>query len=428
MRRVALVALAALVTAPSVRAATCTPSLSQTLGASPLTVTYGVVCDVPVSAHWTFGDGGTADSTSTQHVYRAGRWRQAVDVTDAGGNVTHVDLAPAVAYAVALRAPRRATYGDAILLRGRVTPALSGRVTIGGIRARWTAPGVFRLRARASKPGPYVARFRDASSAPVWVVLRPKLDVHVVGTPTVGAAVGVAAKLNPAAAGTIRVRVDGRTTRTVDTHSAHDAHVVVIVVPRKGWTAPHRTLAVPVVQPNLGVGARGPTVRMLEQRLRELHYALRGIDGVFGDDDYEAVLAFEKVTGLSRTGTVDAGIWRRLFTADVPRARYGGTHIEVDKTRQVLFFVRGDDVQLVVHVSTGATGNTPLGLWHVYSKVPGWNGVLWYPNFFLRGFAIHGYPEVPAYPASHGCVRIPMWIAPILYSEIPSGFPIYVYA
>ena len=81
----------------------------------------------------------------------------------------------------------------------------------------------------------------------------------------------------------------------------------------------------------------------------------------------------------------------------------------------------------VVHVSTGATGNTPIGRWQVYRKVAGWDWVLWYPMYFLRGFAIHGYPSVPAYPASHGCVRVPMWIAPRLYSENPYGQTVYVY-
>ncbi len=111
----------------------------------------------------------------------------------------------------------------------------------------------------------------------------------------------------------------------------------------------------------------------------------------------------------------------------MPPARYGGDHVEVDKTRQVLFLVRGGKVVLVTHVSTGATGNTPLGLWHVYSKVPGWSWVLWYPSYFLRGFAIHGYPEVPPYPASHGCVRIPMWLAPVIYPQIPESSAIYIY-
>jgi lipoprotein-anchoring transpeptidase ErfK/SrfK len=151
------------------------------------------------------------------------------------------------------------------------------------------------------------------------------------------------------------------------------------------------------------------------------------VDGYFGDDDYAAVLAFQKVNGLARTGAVTPDLWRRLAAAHVPLARYPGTHVEVDKTRQVLFIVRDGKVTEVVHVSTGATGNTPVGLWHVYSKVPGWSWVLWYPNFFLRGFAIHGYPSVPAYPASHGCVRVPMWVAPSLYAQIPGGFPVYVY-
>jgi lipoprotein-anchoring transpeptidase ErfK/SrfK len=93
----------------------------------------------------------------------------------------------------------------------------------------------------------------------------------------------------------------------------------------------------------------------------------------------------------------------------------------------VLFLVRDGRVAVVVHVSTGATGNTPVGMWHVYSKVPGWSWVLWYPNYFLRGFAIHGYPSVPAYPASHGCVRVPMWVAPSLYAQIPYGDAVYVY-
>ena len=81
----------------------------------------------------------------------------------------------------------------------------------------------------------------------------------------------------------------------------------------------------------------------------------------------------------------------------------------------------------MIHVSTGATGNTPLGTWHVYRTVPGYDWVLYYPLYFLRGFAIHGYPSVPPYPASHGCVRIPMWIATSLYSGHGLGTTVVVY-
>jgi hypothetical protein len=89
--------------------------------------------------------------------------------------------------------------------------------------------------------------------------------------------------------------------------------------------------------------------------------------------------------------------------------------------------VRNGVVTAAVHVSTGATGNTPVGRWRVYRKVPGWDWVLWYPMYFLRGFAIHGYPSVPAYPASHGCIRVPMWIAPRLYATNAWGAAVYVY-
>ena len=99
----------------------------------------------------------------------------------------------------------------------------------------------------------------------------------------------------------------------------------------------------------------------------------------------------------------------------------------MSKERQYLLQVRNGRVVRVVHVSTGATGNTPLGRFRVYRKVSGWDWILWYPLYFLRGFAIHGYPEVPPYPASHGCVRVPMWIAPTLAAAIGYGQTIYVY-
>jgi hypothetical protein len=203
--------------------------------------------------------------------------------------------------------------------------------------------------------------------------------------------------------------------------------VRVSLVARPGYTGRFRSLATTIVQPQLGPGSRGPSVRALEARLRELHYVLPRVDGLYGHDTVEAVLAFQKVERLPWTGRVDERVWRRLATARIPRARHGGTHIEVSKGSQYLLNVRNGVVADVVHVSTGATGNTPIGVWTVYRKVPGWDWVLWYPLYFLRGFAIHGYPSVPSYPASHGCVRVPMWFAPRLYEQNPHGQKVYVY-
>ncbi len=118
----------------------------------------------------------------------------------------------------------------------------------------------------------------------------------------------------------------------------------------------------------------------------------------------------------------------------MPKARFGGKglHIEVDKTRQILQLVRDGKVTGTLHVSTGATGNTPVGRWNVLWKAPfthTWLGpaILYRTMTFHGGFAIHGFSPVPAYPASHGCVREPMWAANWTYDQTPVGTPVDVY-
>ena len=83
---------------------------------------------------------------------------------------------------------------------------------------------------------------------------------------------------------------------------------------RPGWTAVQAEATASIVAPELALGARGPSVRELERRLAELHYAIPR-DGYFGSEDLEAVYAFQKVEGLARTGVVTPSLWARLFTA-----------------------------------------------------------------------------------------------------------------
>jgi lipoprotein-anchoring transpeptidase ErfK/SrfK len=118
-----------------------------------------------------------------------------------------------------------------------------------------------------------------------------------------------------------------------------------------------------------------------------------------------------------------------MSRSHVPRARVArGTHIEISKTKQVLFEVRKGRVVNVLHTSTGATGNTPVGTFHVYGKVPGYNAKqMYYSLFFKGGFAIHGYHSVPPYPASHGCARIPIWAARGLYNRWGVGSTVMVF-
>jgi hypothetical protein len=351
--------------------------------------------------------------------------------------------ASAASFTLELTQPPAATYGDTLALRGRIVPALVGApVTISRDgtpvgTATSGADGAFVFRARVDGPATYSAVAGELASPPVALAVRPRLVARVVGARVVGQPLRVDARVEPAGPLQVEVRRGRRVTfsRTYEsaarvglsTRAPHAFRISVTASPPAGWLPASRSLTARTVQPRLAMGSRGAGVLGLERRLAELHYALPRVDSLYGLDTYEAVLAFQKVNGLPWTGRTDGRLWRALARAHVPRARYRGSHIEVSKGRQYLFVVRGGRVQQVVHISTGATGNTPIGRWHVYRKVSGWDWILWYPMYFLRGFAIHGYPSVPAYPASHGCVRVPMWVAPKLFAEVSRGATIWVY-
>ena len=347
------------------------------------------------------------------------------------------------AFSVELRAPAEAEFGARITLRGRITPTLAdaqltihrNAVAVGTVVTR--RDGTFSFKTRVDGPATYEARGGELASAPVAPAVRPRLRARFVGSGVLGAPLRLAARVEPSAALRVVLRRNGRTVveRTysasarigIGTRRGAALVARVTVESPMGWAPASVALRRTVVAPRLGLGSRGASVRILELRLRELRYALPRVDGYYGLDTSEAVLAFQKVERLPWTGRVDARVWNRLRRAHPPRARHLGTHIEVSKGGQYLLVVRKGVVATAVHASTGATGNTPLGRWRVYRKVPGWDWVLWYPMYFLRGFAIHGYPSVPAYPASHGCVRVPMWIAPRLYASHGWGSTVYVY-
>ena len=439
--RGAIVLLAGLALAAPATAASplVTVSATPATGVAPLRVTLSASGDAATYS-WDLGDGTAASGPRVTHVYAAGRFTATVTATNVAGEVAQAQ-AQVIAgkRTIALTAPRAADYGDAATLTGVLRPAARGarvqlyRGNTHVTSARVGAAGRFRARILLRSPGPYHVRFGAVRSAPRTISLRPELTAAVPAVAPVGGALTLTPRLVPVRAGSIAVRVfsNGRLIRSragrISTAGSGSIRIELTTAPRPGYARVRRTLTTQVVQPSLARGARGPSVLALERRLAELKYAIRGVDSVYGHDTYEAVLAFQKVNGLPRTGRVEGWLWRRLARAGIPRAQRGGDYIEVDKARQVLFVVAGGEVTRVVHVSTGATGNTPLGSWQVYRKVTGWDWVLWYPMYFKGGFAIHGYPSVPAYPASHGCVRIPMWIAPSLFGTHGFGTTVVVH-
>lgn len=209
-------------------------------------------------------------------------------------------------------------------------------------------------------------------------------------------------------------------------------------------TTSSTTTTMKPIPAGLGKGAKGPDVLALEQRLTSLRYDSGKVDGTFDSTTAFAVMAFQKVHGLARTGRATDDVVRLLATATDPPAMLpagGRNRIEVDLKRQVLFLYKDGALLRILPVSTGnnkrycvdgdcAVAVTPGGSFKIGRKIPGIRvsrlGQLYNPLYFNGGIAIHGAPSVPGSPASHGCVRIPMNVSRWFYDTVPSGTPVYV--
>jgi cell wall hydrolase len=196
----------------------------------------------------------------------------------------------------------------------------------------------------------------------------------------------------------------------------------------------------PIKRREIGITER----RQAEQRLWDLGYWAGPVDGKIDSASRQALIAFQKVEGRARTGNLTSTEFNALMIASRPRPRFDGYgHIEIDLTRQVLFVIdETGTVSRILSVSTGNEGrymdhgevhraHTPRGTFKVLRKINGWRlsslGLLYYPSYILNGIAVHGSPSVPTYPASHGCIRVPMFAAKELSALMPIGIEVSVY-
>ena len=186
-----------------------------------------------------------------------------------------------------------------------------------------------------------------------------------------------------------------------------------------------------IAYPNLNPGDHSDSVRLFTHLLADRgYYTPRGRS--YDEGVGLAVLAFRKVNGMSRTTNATPSIFRTLaknhggFRLKYPDE---GKHAEVDISRQVLVLADHGKAQYIFHASTGAPATpTITGHYSVYSKVPGTNSHgMYMSSFWHGGYAIHGYPSVPTYNASHGCVRVPNSDAVFIYDWLPVGTPVDTY-
>jgi PKD repeat protein len=407
---------------------------------------------------WDFEDDGIVDATSptTTFTYtEAGAYTARLTVTDATGSDSKT-ISVAAQDVILVVPTRRRIWNAPVVVSGTVTPSVAGETVVidRNTGSGWEpyrdgttdAAGEFSisipartgdLRARASGGG-------VSASATLVVAPRVSLDAGrgraFIGAPLRGS---VAPSFYSTAARLVvrkyrrvvarrRISVsNGKIRTTVPTPGVGRFKVRLELPAADGLAGRTIRFRVSATARTVRVGDRGPDVLALHRRLARLHIHIPGRNSYFSTRTRDAVFAFQKACRLSRTGVVTWGVWARLGSARPVRPHFArpGTHIEIDKTRQIVVKVSRGRVIGVIHTSTGATGNTPLGRWRIWLKTPGYlPSGMYYSLFWYRGFAVHGYVSVPTYPASHGCARVPLWTAYWIYARSNLGERVYVYA
>ena len=203
----------------------------------------------------------------------------------------------------------------------------------------------------------------------------------------------------------------------------------------------------------VGTGGGQETAR-IQQRLLDLNFWLTAPDGEYGLTTKQAVMAFQKYAGLETSGSVDEATAAALAaTTEQARATAdAGTLVEVDKTKQLLFFVVDGRTQWIFNTSTAnglpyeeedqntpgeiqkGVAVTPDGLHRVNRERPeGWwegdLGQIYRPKYFVGGVAVHGSNSIPNYPASHGCVRLSVPAMDFIWETgmMPMRLPVWVH-
>lgn len=194
---------------------------------------------------------------------------------------------------------------------------------------------------------------------------------------------------------------------------------------------------VPTAQPAMSTAE-------VQEHLRTYGFLVGAADGELGQQTVAAIMAFQRVNGLAVDGVVGPRTVAALEAGSAEPVLVGGPadRIEVDLDRQLLHLVEGGDRVVTLQVSSGngetyanasgtAVARTPVGQFVVERRIHGERvaalGVLYDPLYFHDGFAIHGSPSVPPWPASHGCVRVTRADAAWLIQRVPDHMPVHVH-
>lgn len=223
-----------------------------------------------------------------------------------------------------------------------------------------------------------------------------------------------------------------------------DVYIAEVVIPTleaNGYETPE-----PAVDTSgfLRQGDESPEVQELQDQLIALGYRPGDADGRFGANTTSAVLAFQKHEGLDRDGIVGPGVLSALQNPQgAGPQNSSGPRIEVDLDRQIAFVIDANGTVTTINLSSGsgrtydqpeggtAVAYTPTGDFSIERSIDGIReaalGSLYRPHYFHEGWAIHGSANVPAYPASHGCIRTSNYDQDFLFPLVEVGDPVVIY-
>ena len=189
--------------------------------------------------------------------------------------------------------------------------------------------------------------------------------------------------------------------------------------------------AVAALVPQAGYGSRGLFVGLVQQRLSALHVYVPQ-SGVYDEYTRLAIDAYHRLLGWGVSEQLDPRTVAALLNGQGSfqvRFPHDGVHVEGNLGKQLLALIDGSQVYRIYPISSGKPSTpTILGHFRVYQRTPGYlpDG-MYFSDFFSGGYAIHGYNPAPDYPASHGCMRLPIIDAISVYDWLALGDVVDVY-
>jgi L,D-transpeptidase catalytic domain len=219
------------------------------------------------------------------------------------------------------------------------------------------------------------------------------------------------ATIKPKAAGVLRVQVTHKRTAEL-----------------KGFS---KVIGITSMSPNANYGATGLFVDLVQQKLAALHIYIPQT-GVWDSGTQWAINAYHRLLNRGYSTVLDPATLNDLlagkgsFPVRYPKQ---GRHVEGNLGKQLAALIDGSKVYWIFPISSGKPSTpTILGSFQIYNRVPGYlpDG-MYFSDFFIRGYALHGYDPSPDYPASHGCMRLPIQDAIAAFNWLQIGDWVDVY-